>query len=72
MCGVIRPGTRPKTASSGTSVAGSNWRNQAVNGRNIFSRRAKVARSPWPALAWRAQSAISSTVSGPSWLTWAT
>jgi hypothetical protein len=29
--------------------------------------RAKVARSPRPALAWRAQAAIRSTVSGPTW-----
>ena len=38
-----------------------------VNGRSIFSRRAEVARSPWPPLAWRAQAAIRSTVSGPRW-----
>ena len=65
MCGVSRPGTGPKVASSGTSVAGSNCCSQRVNGLSRRKARAAVPRSPWPLLACRAQEAITSTVSGP-------
>jgi len=67
MCGACRSGRRPKIASSGTSVRGSNCRSHRVNERSSLSRRAQVRGSVLPWLSHRAQSAMISTVNGPRW-----